>query len=692
MTTTVRSTNTRDLTPLFSPRSIAIVGASDDPTKYGNWLATRAVRDEKVRPAFLVNRSRSTVLGRPAVPTLSDLDSHVDLAVVAVPAAGFAAAIEDAIAANVGAVVAITAGLGEAGGEALERQDALVERLRDAGIPMLGPNCLGVLDNSSRLDATPNDFLPGSISIVSQSGNVAVDLAEQFARHGMGVARFASLGNSADLDVADIVNDCVDHAETQAIAVYCEGFKDGRKFAAAAARAARAGKPLVLMSVGRGDAATRGARSHTGSLVTSSLVLEAVCDATGAELVASPLEMTNLLQALLRTRPPRGRRVAVLADGGGHASLASDALEDVHLRVDEFSPALKIEIGFELPITAATANPIDTAGGGEQDISCFARVTERLVDTDEVDAVLMTGFFGGYGQVEAALADREDEVARSIGNLVDNAGASLIVQTMYTSSRAANTLRDAGIAVYRDVEHAAWSLNRLAGRAEAPAVVMPTMPEVRSPLTRAGYWAARRVLAAAGITFPRGAEVSTIEELESVIDKLRFPLVLKALGNEHKSDSNGVALNIADRHELLEVWADFQARLLPPTCSVEEMADLGGRVELIVGVRQDPTFGPIVLVGMGGVNAELLKDTRCALGPVTSSQARDLLLSLRGAALLTGFRGSSPKDLDAAADLVASLSQFAAEHPEIDEVECNPIAVGSHDTVALDARIVLGGH
>ncbi|MBY4575464.1 hypothetical protein ACN94_18030 [Gordonia paraffinivorans] len=685
----VQPATRRDLTALFAPSSIAIVGASNDPGKYGNWLAVRALRDQDTRPAYLINKTRSTVLDRPASPSLTALDRPVDLAVIAVPAAGFDEAIDDAIAARVKAIVAITAGLGESGQDALARQNAIVARLREAGIPMLGPNCLGVLDNTTGLDATVNEFRPGSVSIISQSGNVAIDLAEHFTDQGLGVARFASLGNAADLDVADLVDSCVDHDGTEAIAVYCEGFQDGRKFARAAARAADAGKPVVLLSVGRGAASTRGAASHTGSLVTSTVVLEAVCEATGTELVSSPFEMANLLQGLVRTRPPAGRRVAVLADGGGHASLASDSLEDVNLAVEEFSGDLATTLAAELPETASVSNPIDLAGGGEQDITSFVRVAEHLIDSPETDAVLMTGYFGGYGDYDPAMAVGEVQAGRDLGALVAQSGASFIAQTMFPDSAPAQALRDSGVAVYRNVEHASWVLSRLTQRAQVTSHPLPELPEPAQPLTETGYWIARRALAAAGVPFVPAAEVATAEDLDREVAQLRYPLVLKALGDEHKSDKGGVILNIADRAALDAAWHDLQARLAPPTCSIEEMADLSAAVELIIGVRRDPTFGPIVLVGIGGVYTELLKDTRCALGPVTAAQARTLLLSLRGSALLTGFRGKAPVDIDAAAELVATVSAYAAAHPEIGEIECNPIAVTPTGAIALDARIIL---
>lgn len=688
-TSTPASSQARDLTSLFSPSSIAIVGASNNPAKYGNWLAARVLRDRALRQPYLINKTSPHVLGEPTAPSLTDLARPVDLAVIAVPAAAFFSAVEDAVTAQVKTIVAVTSGLGETGGQALRDQTALVARLRQAGINLLGPNCLGVLDNTTGLDATVNEFPPGTVSVVSQSGNLAIDIAEHLADVGLGVARFASLGNCADLDVSDLVESCIDHPGTAAIAVYCEGFQDGRKFARAAARAAAVGKPVALLSVGHGAASARAATTHTGSMVTPTIVLEAVAEAVGAELVRTPLEMANLLQAILRTRPPTGNRVAVLSDGGGHASVASDTLENAGFTVDPFSRDLAAELAAELPPTATVTNPIDVAGGGEQDIRCFSRVARHLADTSEVDATLMTGFFGGYGDYDEAVRPREEQVSQDLAALVNASGASFVAQTMSFDSPAAKALQHGGVAVYRNVEDATWALQRVTRRAAKKPSSLPVIPRRRPAITESGYWAARRQLAEGGLPFVPAAEVSTHAELHEAATRLGFPLVLKALGDDHKSDRGGVILGIDSRSGLDAAWQNIQQRLAPPTCSVEQQADLTDAVELIIGVRHDPAFGPIVLAGIGGIYAELLKDTHCALGPVTPQQSRNLLRSLRGARLLTGYRGRPALNIDAAADLVAALSTFAAEHPEIAEVECNPIAVTPQTAIALDARISL---
>ncbi|NVM99888.1 acetate--CoA ligase family protein [Arthrobacter sp. SDTb3-6] len=678
------------LEALFAPNAVAIVGASDDTRKYGNWIAVQALKGD--RPVHLVNRTRDTVLGLPTVPSVVAVGSPVDLAVIAVPAAGFEEAVDDALAAGAKAIVGISAGLGEAGEEGLALERRITAKVHAAGGRMLGPNCLGVLDHTSGLTLASNEFPVGNIGVISQSGNLALELCTLLVDHGLGVSRFASLGNQADLDAADLIEAYARHEGTAAIAVYCEDFRDGRRFARAAAKAAAAGKPVVLLTVGATEASVRNAKSHTGAMVSSGIVVQAACRAAGIEQVTSPAQMAHLLQALVRSKVPAGSRTAVFADGGGQASVASDSAAAQGLDVIEFPTQLQAAVAAELPPTAAVSNPVDVAGGGEQDIMCFARVLDHLTASTAVDATLMSGYFGGYGAYGPELAAKEIAAAREMAASTAARGGTVVVQTMNWESAAATVLREGGVPVYRGIEEAAWALGRLARRHSEPATGVPDLPDPAVAVVDTGYYPSRRLLAEAGIPFVPAAEVTTKDELLSAARGLAYPLVLKALGDEHKSDRGGVVLGIPDAAALADAWDDVQARLSPPSCSLEEMAELSGAVELLVGVRRDPRFGPIILVGLGGVFAEVLNDVRCALGPVTCEQARGLLLSLRGAALLTGARGRAPVDLDAAADVVAKLSELAAAHPEISEIECNPVAALPDRAIALDARIVLNQH
>lgn len=677
----------RDLSPLFDPAAVAVVGASDDERKYGNWLAKRLLPGR--RPVHLVNSHRTTVLGRRTVASLQAIGEPVDLALLAVPASGFTAAVDDALRARVKAVVGITAGLGELGGAHLRAQQELVSRMRASGTMLLGPNCLGLLDHTTGLNACIDDFPVGDIALISQSGNIALEIGRRMAACGLGLSRFVSMGNQADLDLVDLLRSCAEHPGTRAIAIYCEGFGDGREFARAAHAAVRRGTPVVLLGVGASAAAARGAASHTGAMTSPARVVGAACADAGIELVSSPTEMVDVLQALAHRRPSPRPRVVVLADGGGHGAVASDLLESRGLRVDPLSEPLRDLLATQLPARASVANPVDVAGAGEADLSTFAKVSELLMDADEVDAVLLAGYFGSYRGYGEELAAEELAVAGVIAADVAARRFPYVAHLIEADSPAAAELRRGGVAVYADAVVTADVLARMMRPSQARAQI-PPRPASASPLTGKGYWASRRLLAAAGVRFPEAVDVRTREDLLSAAERITFPVVCKALGTEHKSDAGGVVVGIAGPEALLATWTDLHRRLRPESCSVEESVELSTAVELIVGARTDPAFGSVVMVGLGGVLAELLDDTVCALGPVTTREAGRMLTRLRGARLLDGYRGRPAVDVAAAAELISVFSHVAAEHPEIGELECNPVAVTPASAIALDSRLVLG--
>ncbi|WP_336111496.1 acetate--CoA ligase family protein [Streptomyces sp. PTD9-10] len=681
----------RDLSALFDPVSVAVVGASDDPAKYGHAIAAQAVRANGRRPVHLVNRRGGTVLGRTAAPSLSAIGEPVDLAVVSVPAAGFEDAVDEALRCGARAIVAITAGFAETGEAGRSRQRAVAERVRAAGAVMIGPNCLGLADNTTDLFLASDTFTPGGIALLSQSGNLALELQLRFGPPGLGFSRFVSLGNQADVTLVDLLADCARHEGTNAIAVYAEDFADGRAFAEAAADA---GKPVVLLTAGRGDASARSAQSHTGALTTSADVVTAACRDAGVELVATPRELTVVLTALQGARRSAGRRVAVLTDGGGHGVVAADAVETAGLTVPELQEPTRQQLREALWAQSAVANPVDLAGMGEQDPGSYAETVAALLAAEEVDAVLMTGYFGGYAASDGGLggggtvlADGERAAARLIAARYRATAKPLVVQSMYPGSPSSRTLSRAGVPVFAATEDAARALAATAPRALRTGIT--PLPPPASPLRESGYLQTRRALEAAGLAFPAAREIHDEAELLCATDEFTGPYVLKALHLLHKSDAGGVALGLAGPGELLAAFREMHARLGASSYSVEAMADLTDGVELIVGVNRDPRFGPVAMVGLGGVLAEALHDVAFTLAPVPADRALSLLRGLRTAALLDGVRGRPPVDVEAAAAAVETITTFAAAHPEIAEIEVNPLLVGPHGVLALDSRAVL---
>jgi acetate---CoA ligase (ADP-forming) len=680
----------RDLTALFDPRSVAVVGASSVPGKWGYLLAEGALRGEGRRSVYLVNRRGGEIFDRPAHSSLAELPEAPELVVLSVPASGLEEAVKGSLDVGARALVAISAGLGEMGDDGRAREQAIVDRVRAAGAILVGPNCLGVYDAEAGLELCSEDLVAGSIGLISQSGNLALEvglLAEEF---GLGFSRFVSLGNQADVEAWELVESFAAHEPTKLIAVYLEDFRDGRAFARACASA---GKPVVLLAGGATEAAARAARSHTGALASDLSAIRAAAVAAGIELVSSPKEVVDLAQALLKGRRPHGRRIALAADGGGHTVVASDLAAAAGLELPPLSEATQARLAEALPPTATLTNPVDFAGGGEQDISSFAKVARALLESGEVDAVLFTGYFGGYAHYSEEFRRREVESAEGMATAAAETEVPLFAHTMYWRSKPAAMLREKGVPVFREVEAAIRVAGRLAEETPEPLRRVPDLPSPAEPLeAEAGYFASRELLASAGAPFAQARPVRGVEEALAAAAEIGYPVVLKALGQLHKSDSGGVAVGLRGPAEVSEAFERMERSLSPPSYSVEAMAPLDRGLELIVGARRDPRFGPVLLVGAGGLYAEIVKDVAVALAPVTQPAAEALFRSLRIAPLFDGARGRPAVDVGAAASAAVALSRFAAEHPEIAEVEINPLLALPDGALGLDARIVLLHH
>ncbi len=674
------------LAALFDPRSLAVVGASGDPAKWGNWIARNALRGAHRRRVFLVNRRGGDVAGQPVYTSLADLPVPPELVVLAVPEASFETAVDDALAAGSRMLVAITAGFGELGDAGRERQARIVAKVRAAGARLLGPNCMGVTDAGAELFLASSVAESGPVGLVSQSGNLGIELGLLLERQGLGFSRLVSLGNQADIEAEEVLESLVDHAETRAILLYLEGIRDGRRLVAAARRAHAAGKPVVLIAAGASDAAVRAARSHTGALTTGTAVVGAACQAGGMVEVTSPRQAVAAIQVLLPRVRPRGPRLGIVADGGGHGVLAADLATAAGLTVPQLQPATAAALAVGMPPTASTTNPVDLAGGGEQDFSSYGRVVDTLLGSGEVDAVLLTGFFGGYSVKSDDLGRRELAAAALMADARDERERPLLVHSMHHETMPNDALRRREIPVFAAAEDAIQALARAGHWWDLPSGPLP-LPPPAAPVPGDDYWTARTLLEEAGLPVARARLLSADEAADAT--GLSYPVVAKALGLRHKSDAGGVVLGIAGDEALGVAVADLRARLAPPAIVVEEEAPLANGVELIAGCRHDPSFGLLLLVGFGGIYAEILNDTAIALGPVDATAAAAMIRSLRGAPLLSGARNRPPLALEEAAEFAARLSALAASHPEITEVEVNPLLVLPDRVVALDARVVL---
>lgn len=682
---------TDGLSVFSDPRSVAVVGASADPTKWGYWLARGALQGAHRRAVHLVNARGAVVEGTRSVASLQNLPAAPELVVVCTPADSVPAVVEDALELGTRGFLVITAGLDLADGKA-GLESRLAATVRAAGARMIGPNCLGIYDATAELELAWGTFTPGNLAIVSQSGQLGLELAGLAAHAGLGVSRFVSIGNQVDVSAVDVLDDLVAHESTRAVLLYLESFDGGRALLAAMARLRAAGKPVVVLTVGASQASRTAARSHTGALTTATEVVAAGCRAAGSVLVDTPAQAVELAHLLLGSPLPAGRHVAVVSDSGGQGALAADTLTRAGLVVPPLSAGTAAALARSLPPTAAVGNPVDLAGAGEQDLDSYAHVVETLLDSGEVDAVVLTGYFGCYGDDTPELVERELEVVKTLADAVRVHRRPVVVHSMSSDSQAVQTLRANAVPTLHTIDAAARSLGLAADLAErgddAVPVVVPG-PEV-SAVRATSYLEARARMAAYGVVYPPAEPVRTPADVRAAAERLTAPFVLKAGWLEHRSDVGGVVVGLADGDAAVAALLEMSARLGDGEYVLEELDDRSSVLELIVGGRDDPAFGPLLLVGIGGVRTEVYRDVQVALAPVTADQARAMFGRLRGAALLDGWRGAPAVDVAAAAEVAAAVSRLIADGTDVTEVEINPLRAGPDGALAVDALVVLG--
>lgn len=661
------------------PASVTVVGASDDKSKWGHWVASGALLGRDLRAVHLVNRSAKAVLGERAYASVRDLPRPAGLVALCVPPHAVSAVVEDALAAGATGFLAITAGV--------PGEEELAARIRAAGARLIGPNSLGLYDASSRLQLAWGSFRAGSLAIVSQSGQLGSEIARLAARSGLGISRFVSIGNQADVRATELLADLASHDATRTVALYLESFTDGEVLVETLRVLADAGKRTVILTAGLSDASRRLAQSHTGSLTSTADAVDAAARAAGALRVSTPGEVVDLARYLDATRAPRGRRVAILSDSGGQGAIAADVAAAEGLSVPRLSAAAEERLATLLPAGAAVSNPVDLAGAGEADLSVYAAAAEILSESGEVDAVVVSGYLGCYGEDAAELEGAELAVIDRLGAAGRTADVPLVLHSMSVASPAVVRAAELGLPGYATIETAMRALSHAAELAARPG--RDTRCAGGTALRPGpGYGAARAHLAMLGIPLPAAVQVGSRADLAPALAQLGSPVVLKAGWLEHKSEHGGVVLGLRSAEDLERAYDDMRARLGDGEYVVERQDTRRDTVEVIVGARRDPDFGPMVVVGAGGVQTELHRDVRMELAPVDRVTAAEMLRRLRTYPLLTGWRGKPPVDLDALADVIVRLSEAIAAQPEIAELELNPVLAGPDGALAVDALIV----
>ena len=672
----------------FDPASVAVLGASNDSSKWGFWLAAGALRGSERRRVYLINATAASIQGRPTFARLSDLPETPELLVISVPGPTVAAVVAEALENGVRAFLIISARVPDA--------DALAATIREAGGRLIGPNSLGLVDSHADLLLAWGNFTPGSLAVVTQSGQLGTEIATLAARSGLGISRFASIGGQSDVRAAEVLTTLVDDPATAQVALYLESFTGGAALVSALKALRAAGKPTMILTTGASSAGARLARSHTGSMTTAMDTIDAACRAAGSIRLTTPGQLVELAGFFASAWLPNGPRIGVLSDSGGQGAIAADTAESWGLNVTELTPTTRQRAAGILTDADHIDNPIDLDGAGEKNLDVYADLAEVLLTDTDIDAVVLSGYFGCYGEDVPDLIDRELAVVDRLGDLVAEAKKPVIVHSMSASSPAVTRLWELGVPVCTSIEAAMRVLARAdfyaahSGRLTEPL-------ELTGPVTPwgTGYAAARAVIEDAGIPVPAAVTVGSVgpgetrAPTEAVPESgLNPPFALKAGWPAHKTEVGGIALGLNDLHAVETAYADMVGRLGEGEYILEEMDTRDHVVEILVGGRQDENFGPLVIVAAGGTETELFADTWLELAPVTHAEAGDMIARLSCSRLLTGWRGRPAADIDALAEVIVAVSRLVAGNNAIAEIEINPVRVAPDGALAVDALVV----
>jgi acetate---CoA ligase (ADP-forming) len=691
---------------VLEPRSLVVVGASRRHETVGGALLANMIGAGFPGPVYAVNEHGGTVQGVVAYRSVLDLPEPVDLAVVVVPAARVADVVTDCAKAGARAVVVISAGFGEVGAEGSVRQQELVTICRDAGIRLVGPNCLGVLNTSSSvsLNATfaPHQAQPGTIGFLSQSGGLGIAIIEAASRLGLGLSSFVSVGNKADLSSNDFLQYWEQDPSTTVALLYLESFGNPRRFSRIARRVGRL-KPVIAVKSGRSPAGARGTASHTGALVAASdVTVDALFRQAGVIRVDTLSEMFDVARLLAAQPVPMGDRVAIVTNAGGPGIVCADACQAAGVQVPELEAGLANQLSAQLPATASVTNPIDMIATATAED--YRRTLSTLAASDAFDAIL--AIFVPPLVTEAA------DVAAAIRQVAETTHSCTLAAVFMTADGPPAELVDAttGIVVpgFQFPEEAAQAVAKAArygrwrARPEGSPTITPAADVERGAavisreLAAGAGWMSPAAVAALldchGIAQARWQIASDGQAAAQAAAALGGPVALKAIapGLVHKHDVGAVVLGLDDP-EAVKRAADqivstvLEAGFTVTAFVVQEM--IGDGVELLVGVAQDQNFGPVLACGAGGTNTELLRDVAVRLTPVSDLDATEMLSELRTFPLLRGYRGSEPCDVGSVERILLRVSAMVEAHREIIELDCDPVIARPDGATVVDARI-----
>ena len=698
------------LVPLFEPRSVALVGASENPAKVGGRLLENLLAGGYQGRLYAVNPKHASVRGVPCVASVAQLPAPVDLAVIATPAATVPGVVEECGRAGVRAAVVITAGFREAGAAGAELERELLAAARRHGMRLLGPNCVGLMRTPLGLNATfaRGQALGGGLALLSQSGAVCTAMLDWATPMGVGFSSVISLGGSSDLDFGEVIDYLASDHQTGQILIYAEGVRDGRRLVSSLRAAARV-KPVIVMKVGRHPAGSRAAVSHTGAIVGRDDVFDAVVRRTGVVRVKTAGELVGAALALSSHVRPGGERLAVITNGGGPGVMAADRATELGVPLATLSEATLLKLQPVLPSNWSHGNPLDLIGdaGPER----YAAAVAACLEDPGVDGVVTI-------LTPQAMSDPE-ATARVVIGAAASSPKPVIGCWMGEASVAGSRdlMRAAGMSVFRLPEMAVEAFAYLAqfyrsqrvlletppplvhheapDVARARAIVAAALAEGRAVL---GATESKEFLDAFRIPVVLSRDVATVEDAVAAAEHCGYPVVMKIRSAQitHKSDVGGVRLSLANAQAVRAAFAEMTAnaaRLRPDArvdgVSIERMVASPHGRELMVGVTTDEVFGPAITFGAGGIAVEVLRDRAVGLPPLNAALVRDMIRGTRVARMLDAFRHLPAVDRGALQDVLLRVSEMVCEIPEMVELDVNPVLADERGVLALDARVVL---
>jgi acetyl coenzyme A synthetase (ADP forming)-like protein len=690
----------RNLDGLLFPRSVAVIGASATPGKVGHALFANVVSFPG--PVYAVNPKHTEIMGKPCFPTVAALPEPVDLAVIVIPADGVAEVLRECGKKGIKNAVVISAGFKECGVEGAKREQELVRVAEEYGLNVLGPNVLGIISTRAGLNATfaPRGALPGHIAFISQSGAFCTSVLDWAWKEKLGFSHFVSLGNKAVLNECDFLWAFAEDSETRVIVAYLEGIQDGPRFMEIAREVTRE-KPIVVLKAGRAEAGARAVSSHTGTMAGADHAYDAAFRQCGVIRARTVEELFDYAYILARQPLPKGKRIGIMTNAGGAGVMAADAAEWEGLTVARLSESTVRALAARLPPAAALYNPVDILG--DANAQRYREALELVLGDPGVDMVTA---------LSAPVAIlRFSELAEVVAEAKERFGKPIAVSFMAgeLGEEAEEILRKAGIPSFFDPARAVRALAALAKYAEirarrrTPLPSFPVdLPKARKILKSAEEKGrvrlgleAMELLSAYGIPVAKGGVAKTAEEARKIAEEIGKPVAIKILSPEitHKTEVGGVRLSVppqeADRvaWELLNAFRKTFPGIPMDGVYVQEMLPPGR--EVILGMVRDPTFGPLLMFGLGGIYVEVLRDVAFGVAPLSREEAEEMVRLIRGAKLLLGVRGQPPVDLAGLVDLILRLSQMSVENPEILELDLNPVICYPERVVAVDVRMTI---